>query len=484
MYKYFIAQISFLDMPSLPKAILTIIILFLFQEIDAATFKVGPTKTYTSPNALYLANTISDGDTIEIDAGVYSGQATLANWSRNNLLIRGIGGKAHLQANGAYIAGKSIWITSGNNITIENIEFSGAKVPDKNGAGIRSEGIDLTIRHCYFHHNENGILTNSPNAGHILIEYSEFAYNGFGDGFSHNLYINHVDKLTFRYNYSHHAIIGHNLKSRANENHILYNRIMDEATGNSSRLIDLSNGGLSIIISNLLMQGPQAENNNLVGYGLEGLSNSPSELYFVNNTLVNKRTASCIFLQIKTGTAVAQVINNIFAGTGTIIQGTTTQLSNNLERNNPTDLFFEDETGYDYRLKAESPAIDKGIEPGFVQSTNLSPEFVYLHPLNKVLRISEGSIDIGAYEYNQASATYQSYQNDFFFYPNPCTDLIYFNKLSSLSQIQIFNLNGKLISQTLPQSNQLSTSFLENGVYIIRFIDLKFRSTSFKLIKQ
>ena len=159
-------------------------------------------------------------------------------------------------------------------------------------------------------------------------------------------------------------------------------------------------------------------------------------------------------------------------------------MSNNLERNNPTDLFFEDETGYDYRLKAESPAIDKGIEPGFVHSINLSPEYVYLHPLNKVLRISEGILDIGAYEYNQASATYQSYQNDFFFYPNPCTDLINFSDLSSLSQIQIFDLNGKLISQNLPQSNQLSTTFLENGQYIIRFIDSKFRAASFKLIKQ
>ena len=38
----------------------------------------------------------------------------------------------------------------------------------------------------------------------------------------HNLYIGHVNKLTFRFNYSHHAYIGHNLKSRADANYILY----------------------------------------------------------------------------------------------------------------------------------------------------------------------------------------------------------------------------------------------------------------------
>ncbi len=468
-------------MHAIPKAILIIVVLLLFGNLSAATFKVGPSKIYTSPNALFLANIISDGDTIEIDAGQYSGQATLANWSKNNLLIKGISGKAHLQANGAYIAGKSIWITSGNNITIENIEFSGAKVPDKNGAGIRSEGIDLTIRHCYFHHNENGILTNSPNAGHILIEYSEFAFNGFGDGFSHNLYINHVDRLTFRYNYSHHAIIGHNLKSRAKENYILYNRIMDEATGNSSRLIDLSNGGLCIIIGNLLMQGVNAENNNMVGYGLEGLNNSPSELYFINNTMVNKRTASCRFLQIQTGTPIAQIHNNIFAGTGTIIQGTATSMSNNLERTNPADLFFEDEAGYDYRLKAESPAIDGGTDPGNVNDFCLIPTQEYIHPLATEQRIISELIDVGAYEYQIPLSTTEKHYESVKVFPNPASGFIQIEEYSQVEEICIFDMKGNLLSSIIPMkiidiqhltpgAYFLFLKFIENKTQTIRFI--------------
>ena len=70
---------------------------------------------------------------------------------------------------------------------------------------------------------------------------------------------------------------------------------MDEQNGESSRLIDLPNGGFSIVMGNLLMQGNNAQNNNLVGYGLEGLSNTLSEFYFINNTLVNKRNSLVYF---------------------------------------------------------------------------------------------------------------------------------------------------------------------------------------------
>jgi len=251
---------------------LCVILIAGSTDVMAATYSVGPTETYPTPNALYQANVVAAGDTILIEAQGYVGSDALAVWRPDNLLIRGVNGRPHLVADSQYIIGKGIWVFAGDNIIVENIEFSGATVPDKNGAGIRLDGVGMTVRNCYFHNNENGILTSNPGTGDILIEYCEFAPNGFGDGFSHNLYIGSINRLTFRYNYSHHARIGHNLKSRAKENIIIYNRIMDEETGNSSRLIDLSNGGETIIMGNLFMQGPDAPNSNLIGYGLEGLT--------------------------------------------------------------------------------------------------------------------------------------------------------------------------------------------------------------------
>src|SRR5262249_25776053 len=145
----------------------------------------------------------------------------------------------------------------GSNTTIENIELSGAVDSSANGAGIRFEGTNLTIRNCYFHDNQDGILTAQSGLGNIVIEYSEFAYNGAGDGRSHNMYIAHADSFTLRYSYSHHSNIGHLVKSRALVNYILYNRLSSEATGTTSYELDLPDGGTSYVIGNVIEQGPQ-----------------------------------------------------------------------------------------------------------------------------------------------------------------------------------------------------------------------------------
>jgi hypothetical protein len=103
--------------------------------------QVGPGKEFAKPSE--AAAIAQDGDIIEIDAGVYPGD--VAKWWANNLTIRGVGGYAHLRADGQHAEGKAIWVIKGDNTTIEWIEFSGATVPDQNGAGIRQEGDNLTI---------------------------------------------------------------------------------------------------------------------------------------------------------------------------------------------------------------------------------------------------------------------------------------------------------------------------------------------------
>ena len=69
-------------------------------------------------------------------------------------------------------------MVAGNDTTIENIEFSGARVPDQNGAGIRQEGANLLVEHCYFHDNQEGILAADNPASSIAIDSSVFARNG------------------------------------------------------------------------------------------------------------------------------------------------------------------------------------------------------------------------------------------------------------------------------------------------------------------
>jgi len=358
---------------------------------DAATLQVGMGKKYLSPSV--AAKYVRDGDIVEIDAGVYPRDAAV--WKHNNLTLRGVGGMAHLQADGASVAGKGIWLIKGNNITIENIEFSGAKVRDRNGSGVRAEGTGLTIRNCYFHDNQNGILTGSNKNSDIVVENSEFANNGAGDGKTHNMYIGSVRSFTLKYSYSHHSRIGHTVKTRAQTNYILYNRIMDEYDGNSSYNIDISNGGIAYVIGNLVQQGQISENSGIISYGAEGLKYDANEFYLINNTVVNERPQGGAFVFVKPGTSPARIVNNLFVGRG-MINAAGAEQSNNV-RGDKTELIAA--PAYDYHLRLKAEAVNAGMDPGTANDFPLRPTEQYVHKAGSEPRPVVGKIDAGAYEH-------------------------------------------------------------------------------------
>ena len=98
---------------------------FLFScPALATTWTVGPSQAYTLPSQ--VSTLVSDGDTVNIEAGVYP--SDVARWTANNLVLRGIGGFAHLKSNGNSWGGKAIWVIQGDNCTVEWIEFIPAKV--------------------------------------------------------------------------------------------------------------------------------------------------------------------------------------------------------------------------------------------------------------------------------------------------------------------------------------------------------------------
>jgi hypothetical protein len=358
---------------------------------------VGPGKQFATLRAAQLAAT--DGAVIEIDAGTYVDDVTV--WRQNRVTIRGVGGgRAHIQGNRVIPFdgsdrnnGMGLMVIRGTGISVENIEFSGARVVDENGAGIRNQGRDLTICGGYHHDNEDGFLGEA--IGTLLVEYSEFSFNGEcpSGGCNHNLYIDGGDRLIFRHNYSHHAIIGHTLKTRAAENYILYNRLMDEQTGSSSYNIDVPNGGLTFVIGNLIQQGPMTDNSLMLNYGTEGLSGGRThELYLVNNTWVNDM-GSGNFVGVQGGTSLVRVINNLFVGPGSIPSGTVTT---NLRTDSPGLM---NEAGFDYRLTAASPAVNAGTAPGSAAGTALAPVYQYVHKAMRQGRPGDSRIDIGAYEF-------------------------------------------------------------------------------------
>lgn len=300
----------------------------------AATLSVGPGKAYPAPCAAIGA--ARDGDTVEIEGGTtYSGDACKV--TRNGLTIRGVHGRPRIDAAGKNAADKGIWVVTGNDLVVENVEMYGAKVMDGNGAALRLEGTNFTLRNSFLHDNENGILANRNEYSDILIEHTEFGHNGRGDGQTHNLYIGKVKSLTFRRNYSHDANVGHDLKSRAMTNTIVDNRFAstdpDEAGstawGQPSYEIDLPNAGTSYVIGNVIQQPAFNQNATIVAYGEEGATNPSQDLYFVNNTVINDFIGGTfLFVSGKVSTP-ALVQNNVFVGNGTLSSQATSVLKNN-----------------------------------------------------------------------------------------------------------------------------------------------------------
>jgi len=360
--------------------------------------QVGPGRPLRAPSE--AAKIARDGDVVEIAAAFY--EDDVAIWPQNDLTIRGIGGRAHVRASRRLAEDKGIWVIKGRNATVENVELSGARGPHRNGSGIRGEGIGLAVCGCYLHDNEAGLLAGGGPESEIVVERSEFAANGFGDGQSHNVYIVSAKSFTLRASYSHHTRVGHNVKSRAATTYVLYNRIMDEVSGSSSYAIDLCTGGLAFVIGNVLQKGPRAQNGALVAFGAEGLSGPTDALYVVNNTMVNDRVRGrllaralqpSVFVRVWGTPSRVQVVNNLFLGPGRELRGPGEQ-SHNLHSCDPG---LVDRRGFDYRLREGAAAAGAGTDPGSLNGSSLSPVAQYVHPAAEEPRPRFGAIDIGAY---------------------------------------------------------------------------------------
>ncbi|MBT5047951.1 MAG: hypothetical protein HOM58_05570 [Rhodospirillaceae bacterium] len=393
-----------------------------FSPSGARVLSVGQGQRFAVPSQ--AANYARDGDVIEIQAGDY--RADVAVWRANNLVIRGIGGTVVLDAAGRSAEGKAIWVIKGRNTTIQNIAFTGSRVRDRNGAGIRQEGAGLVVRDCAFYGNEMGILTGKNDESDILIERSRFFGNVVDytkhQRLGHNIYIGQVRSFTIRYSHVSGARYGHNIKSRAHNNVVIYNMVADGADGASSYLLDLPNGGKSLVMGNVFHQGAKTENWSMISFGAEK-RDAGDDLHVVNNSFINDRGTG-IFIQ-RRSPGKTEVYNNLFSGGGTVLTGNGHVESNlivdkrkfgrlrKLLAHGPVrpatgdlkgnliaaDAGFVEPEKMDFRLRKDSPAIDIGMNVPATFGQSRTPSFQYRNNLKSEARPKRGKIDMGAFEF-------------------------------------------------------------------------------------
>ncbi len=291
---------------------------------------VGVGEEFSTISAAIAAST--DGTVILVNAGTYTNDfATIYN----KITIEGVGGMVNLVATEPPANLKGI-ITVDNDATIENVSFSGSSIPDAdggNGAGIRYEGGQLNLVNDSFSNNEDGILayavipsiaTNTVTANHCL-----FQNNGSGSGYTHNIYVGDIQSFTLENSISEGAVVGHEVKSRAETNLITNNVIEDGPTGTSSYEIDLPNGGNDTVTNNLIEKGPGSQNNAMVHFGGEGIPYAASSLSLSGNDFVNDLGPQAVATLNQTAIS-ANINDNIFNNIafGQIVQGPATGTGN------------------------------------------------------------------------------------------------------------------------------------------------------------
>jgi len=373
-------------------------------------WRVGPTEQYKTFSSIYKE--LQDGDVVEIDAGTYRCTEQSIAWSANDITVIGVGGRAILDATGCPISGdKGIFNPRGRNMIIDNIAFIGARGPSNNDAGIRLDGGGYVyITRSYFAHSQNGILLTPGVPANIVIDHSEFDDNGNcanPSGCGHNMYISNgtnADSFVLRFSYSHNADTGHEVKSRAQVNYILYNRLADEAKGRASYELDLPNGGLSYVVGNVIQKGPDAQNGNEIAYAEEGATNPVQDLYIASNTIVNDDVVPDHRWALLLGPRVAraEMVNNLIVdlpSAAHVVDGPSAgvlQQRNNIITSSPG---FHDQANRSFYLSAASPAVKAGIDPGEVSGFSLRPRYEFQLPTDGVARPAVGALDVGAYQY-------------------------------------------------------------------------------------
>ncbi len=380
------------------RALVGMLIGWLAQTTAAETLIVSPQGVPLSLVAAVAK--AADGDTIELLSGIYTGVLLL---DQRRLTLRG-----PAEGKPAVVFGdpkpgsvSALWTVRGGDITVERIEFRGARASNGSGAGLRQEGGRLNVRNSTFFDNEHGIMSTNDPAAELQIEASVFglAPKVVG-GLYHLLNIGRIGKLSITGSRFQQGFEGHLIKSRARETFIGYNFIHDGQRGGASYEIEIAAGGDATVIGNVIGQGADSQNRVVLAYGTEGGNWPLNRLRVVHNTFINYAWTPAWFLRVfgdrlRSPPGVL-AINNLLVGPGVFWMGASGTFEGN--RHALRRMLVDADT-YAFELPVDSFWRHSGVDPRNIEGSDLAPTAEFQWPVGtQALQPGRTQWSPGAYQ--------------------------------------------------------------------------------------
>ncbi len=286
----------------------TLFVLSLYAAPAAAQSGAIYADGNLMPSLQKAFDAVLPGGIIRIEPGIYKEGGVLRK-GHDGVLISGSPGTVF---DGVAVRGKAAFVIQSDDITIEGLECINMKVGSGNGACVRHESGNLTLRNVNFSHNENGILTWDKSVK-ILIEDSIFEGNGRA-GKAHGMYIGDAKQLIVRRT----RVLnskdqGHGIKSRS-EHTLIEDSVIASLEGDDSYLIDLPNGGNAVIRNNLLVEGANTANWFILAYGMEKQPYKRNAIRLEKNVIITDREGGSKFINIHASMPAPVLRGNVIVG--------------------------------------------------------------------------------------------------------------------------------------------------------------------------
>lgn len=183
--------------------------------------------------------------------------------------------------------GKAALVLRGRSARVEGLVFSDISVPDGNGAGIRLERGNLSVKQSWFRDSEQGILSGDDPSGTITVDKSTFTRLGTCEGSAgcaHSIYIGYYGALTVTRSRFEAGRGGHYVKSRSSRVAVVNSSFDDAAGRGTNYMIDLPAGSTGRITGNWFVQGRDKDNHSaFIAVAAEDRNNSSDGLEITGN---------------------------------------------------------------------------------------------------------------------------------------------------------------------------------------------------------